>query len=218
MLSQSFLADLGAQFPAFYERVNAEAMRDASRLRAEAGGDVDRALVRARVEGAAAVWWPYVQGTVPIVGNKRPAMEAFARLVLTVDHLVGYQPPSMDAARRQVLHVLEETVDAERILKMVGVDTPGEKAAAAGAGAAGLMASFSGLVAPIQALRTARKWVRFVPAPVRVAIGAAVLVTLASVPLMAGISAATQAERAARNFGELPERAGRATEITGVTP
>lgn len=210
MLSQDFLSDLRAQFPEFYARVNEEAMRDASRLRAESGGDVNRALVRARVQGAASVWWPYVQGVVPVVGNRRPAMEAFTRLVLTVDHLVGYQPADMDTARRQVSHVLEEAIDAERIMKLVGLDKKEEKAAAAGAAGAaaagGMMASLTTLVAPFQTLRQARRFAKFIPFPARVAIGAAVMVTLASIPLMAGVSAATNAERAARNFGELPER------------
>lgn len=219
MLTQKFLADLRAQFPEFYPRVNEEAMRAASRLRAEAGGNLERALVRARIEGAADLWWPYVKGSVPVVGTKRPAMESFTRLVLTVDHLVGYQPPDMEAARRQVVHVLEETVDIERVLQMVGIDQKEEKAAAgAAAGVAGLAASFTTLLAPFQLLGRARKFARFVPAPVRLAIGAAVVVTLASVPIMAGISAATQAERAAHNFGEVPGREGRATEITGVRP
>lgn len=202
MLDKEFLDDLRAEFPAFYDRVHADAMREASRLRAEAGGDVDRALMRARVSGAANIWWPYVKGAVPLVGDERPAMEAFTKLVLTVDHVVGYQPPDMETARRQVVHVLENTMDTERLLKLLNrKDEKNDEAAAAG-----IIASTTAFLAPLNLLRRMRKGARFVPAPVRVAIGAAIVVTVLSVPLMAGFSAGTQAERAARNFGEMPAK------------
>lgn len=202
MLNEKFLGRLKESFPEFYQRVNEEAMQEARDLRDAAHGDVQQALVRARMQGAARVWVPYVRGTIPFAGDDRPAMEAFSRLVLTVDHVVGYAPPSMEAARDQVVSVLRSSLDVERLRHLLERD---EKQAAAGAAAgAGLLASASALMSPITAYRQARKWMRFVPAPMRVAAGAVVAAAILSVPLVAGYSAGIQAEKAARNFGETP--------------
>lgn len=196
MLSEPFLARLESAFPQFYDRVDAEAFEDAQRIRKEAGGDLERALVRARFEGTRRIWWPYVRGSVPLVGNDRHAMEAFTRLVLTVDHVVGFQPQGMDAARKQVVGVLRQSIDVERLRRLVG---HGEKEdAKAAATGAGLVASMGALMAPIASFRSARKWLRVVPPPLRVTLAGVVVAALLSVPLVAGYSAGHNAEKAAR--------------------
>lgn len=201
MLDEPFLSRLSAEFPSFYERVNADAMVRAARLRADAGGDVQKALARARFEGAAQLWWPYVRGSMPFIHADRAAMEGFASLVLTVDHIVGYVPPSMEAAREQTVTVLRSSLDYERLRRLVGSEEKeAGKAAAAGAG---LVASAGALMAPLSTLRQARRFVRILPGPARIALGGVVLAALASVPLVAGYSAGRQAERSARNYGQL---------------
>lgn len=209
MLSERFLARLEGEFPQFYERVNNESMHEAARYRAEAGGDVQKALLRARFDAAGRLWLPYVRGTIPFVGDERPAMEAFSRLVLTVDHLVGYVPPSMEAARVQVVEVLRNSVDYERLHRVLDRQEKEKAKAAAGATAAtaGLMATVTTLMAPIQMYRSARSAVGFVPPQLRIALGAVVVAALLSVPFVAGYSAGMQAEKAARNYGEVPTRA-----------
>ncbi len=202
MLSREFLEDLRDAFPTFYTRVNEEAMHEASRLRAETGGDIEKALMKTRIQGAGALWWPYVKGSIPFFGDDRPAMEVLTRLVLTVDHVVGYQPNDMETAREQVVRVLEQTFDMERVRELLKNDASEE-----GAAAVGMLASATALLAPLRRFGSLSKKVRFIPMPARIAIGAAIVVTLASIPLMAGYSAGTQAERAARNFGELPKSA-----------
>lgn len=204
MLSDRFLTRLEDAFPHFYERVNAEAVEEARLLLKEAGGDVQQALVRARFKGAGRIWWPYLQGSLPLVGKDLPAMEAFTRLILTVDHVVGYQPPTMTDARRQVLHVLHQSLDVERLKTLVGRGEKEEaKAAAAGAG---LAAGMSALMAPLTAFRSARKWTRLVPPPLRITLAAVVVAALLSIPLLAGYSAGQHAETAARNYGEVPKK------------
>lgn len=207
MLSEKFLRRLSDAFPAFYERVNEEAMREAARLREAARGDLEQALVRARLQGAAHLWWPYVKGSVPLVGREREAMEEFSKLVLTVDHLVGYQPPSMEAARDQVVQVLRNSLDYERLARLVKreADRDAKEKAAAGATGAGIAASLTALMSPVTAFRSLRRWVRFVPPPMRVAIGGVLAAALLSVPLVAGYSAGLKAEEAARNYGDVKE-------------
>lgn len=200
MLDEAFLSRLSAEFPSFYDKVSADAMARAARLRAAAGGDVQKALVRARFEGAAQLWWPYVRGSVPLLHQDRAAMEGFSSLVLTVDHIVGYVPPSMEAAREQVVGVLRSSLDYERIRTLLGSEEKDAgKAAAAGAG---LVASASALMAPITTFRQARRFLRVLPGPARIALGGVVLAALASVPVIASYSAGRQAERSARNYGE----------------
>ena len=204
MLNEKFLSRLREAFPEFYARVNEEARHEAEELRRAAGGDVQQALVRARMMGAARVWVPYVRGTLPLVGNERPAMESFSRLVLTVDHVVGYEPPSMEAARDQVTNVLRSSLDVERLRRLLERD---ERQAAKGAAAgAGVLASASALMAPITAYKQARRWMKFVPVPMRVAAGAVVAAAILSVPLVAGYSAGIQAEKAARDVDGTPRK------------
>lgn len=196
MLDDDFLARLSDAFPEFYARVDEEARAEAARLRDEAGGDVGKALARARMSGAARLWWPYVKGSVPVVGNDRAAMESFSRIVLTVDHLVGFAPAGMEGARIHVVEALRHSVDYGRLKALLTREKKEDaKAAAAGAG---LMASVGALMSPITAFRSARRYIRFVPPPARVAIGAVVVGALASIPLVAGYSAGQQAEKGAR--------------------
>lgn len=196
MLNETFLSRLRAGFPSFYERVNNEAMHEAARLREAAGGDVEKALLRARFEGAGHLWWPYVKGSVPVVGNDQAALEGFTRLVLTVDHLVGHAPPSMEAARDQVEHVLRNSLDVERIKRVLSRDTrsAGETAAAS----AGIVASIGALWAPVAAYRRFRGAIRFVPPPLRIGLAAVVVGALASLPVVAAYSAGRHAEKDAR--------------------
>lgn len=209
MLNEKFLSRLREAFPEFYERVDREAAQDAMDLKAAAHGDVQQALVRARMQGAGRVWVPYVRGALPVVGNERPAMEAFSKLVLTVDHVVGYSPPTMEAARDQVVNVLRNSLDVERLRRLVDRDT--KKAAATGAATAtaatGIMASATALMSPITAYRQASRWIRYVPVPVRVGVGAVVAAAVLSVPLVAGYSAGIQAEKAARQESAIPTTA-----------
>lgn len=212
MLSERFLHRLEDAFPHFYDRVNADALEDAVRLRQEAGGDLEKALVRARFEGARRIWWPYVRGTVPLGKDEMPAMEAFTRLVLTVFHLVGQPPATMEAARAKTVGVLRDSLDVERLQRLLGRD---EKDAAKGAAAgAGVVASMTALVAPIRAIRGARKWVRFVPVPLRVTLAAVVVAALLSIPLVAGYSAGQHAEDAARDAKKPPKPKGEDPRIS----
>lgn len=211
MLSEKFLARLGREFPSFYERVNQEAMQEAGKLRAEAGGDVQKALLRARFQSAGRLWIPYVKGTLPLMGNDRPAMEEFTRLVLVVDHVVGFVPPSMEAARSQVVDVLRHSVDYERLQAVFERENKQAAAKAGAAAGAGLMATLAPFLTPLSLYRRARRGFRLMPVPLRVVVGAAIVATLLSVPLIAGYTAGLQAEKAAKNFGELP-----ATTETGT--
>lgn len=207
MLNDKFLSRLKEAFPSFYERVNEEAKRDAKQLLAEANGDVQQALVHARMRGAAGVWVPYVRGALPLVGNERPAMEAFSRLVLTVDHLCGYVPESQEAARDQVVQVLRNSLDVERLRRLMDRDErQAAKGAAGAAASAGLLASATALMSPVTAYKQARRWMRFVPVPLRVAAGAVVAAAVLSIPLVAGYSAGIQAEKDARGPHATPER------------
>lgn len=201
MLSERFISRLSDAFPEFYARVNEEAARDAASLREATGGDVEKALARARLVGAGRVWWPYVKGTVPFVKRDRQAMEAFTRLVLTVDHVVGYDPGSMEAARDQVARALRASLDYERIQDLMSRDQG--KEAAGAAASAGAMASLGALMSPIKAIRTARGAIRWIPGWGRVAVGAVVVAALASVPVVAGYSAGRQAEKTARSEGKI---------------
>lgn len=199
MLDDAFLARLRAGFPTFYERINDEASREAARLLSESGGDVQKALVRARFEAARGLWWPYVKGSMPMVGDDRQAMEGFARIVLVIDHLVGFPPPTMETARDQVERVLRSSLDVERLRKVLQKDTrsTGETAAAS----AGIVASIGALWAPLSAYRRFRGSIRFVPPPLRIAIAAVVVGALASIPVVAAYSAGRQAERIAKAEG-----------------
>lgn len=216
MLSERFLLRLEDAFPHFYERVNADALEDAVRLRQETGGDLERALVRARFEGAGRIWWPYVRGTVPVVKNELPAMEAFTRLVLTVFHLVGQPPGTMEAARTRVVSVLRDSLDVERLRRLLGrEEKEAAKDAAKGAAAgAGVVASMTALVAPLQSMRAARKWARFLPAPLRATLAAVVVAALVSIPLLAGFSAGQHAEEEARKGKEPPRPKGQDPRIS----
>lgn len=196
MLSERFLTRLQDAFPHFYDRVNADAMEDAVRLLKNSGGDLEKALVRARFEGAGRLWWPYVRGAIPKLGNDLRAMEEFSRLVLTVHHVSGHAPATMEDARSRVVSVLRSSLDVERLRRVLGRE---EKEAAAGAAAgAGVIASMTAVVAPIQSVRAARKWLRFIPPPLRVTLAAVVVAALLSVPFVAGYSAGHHAEREAR--------------------
>jgi hypothetical protein len=129
-------------------------------------------------------------------------MEAFARLVLTVDHLVGFEPGGMEASRAHVVAVLRDSLDVERLRDIVSRREQDEaKAAAAGAG---IMASVATMMAPLTMLRRARTAVRWLPGWGRVAAGAIVVGALASVPLVAGYSAGRKAEAAARSADAKP--------------
>lgn len=216
MLSERFLGRLEDAFPHFYDRVNADALEDAVRLRQAAGGDLEKALLRARFEGARDLWWPYVRGTVPLGKDELPAMEAFTRVVLTVFHLVGQPPATMEAARRKVVGVLRESLDVERLQRILRRDQKeAAKDAAKGAAAgAGVVASMTALVAPIQTLRGARRWLKFVPPPLRATLAAVVVATLLSIPLVAGYSAGQHAEQAAREGKETPAVKGQDPRIS----
>lgn len=193
MLSERFLARLHDELPSFYAQVEDAARLDAERYLAQANGDRAAALARARIRGAARVWWPYAKGSLPFVGE-RDAMKEFTRLVLTVDHLVGRQHATPDEAREHVVAVLRRSLDVERLKRIFGRD---EKEAAKGAAAAtGLLASASALMAPLTAFRQMRGALRFVPPQARLAAAAVVAAALLSVPLVAGYSAGLQAERA----------------------
>lgn len=196
MLNEGFLARLAGEFPSFYARVDEEARAEAAKLRAEAGGDVAKALARARIAGAARLWWPYVKGTIPLLRRDRAAMEGFARLVLTVDHLVGYEAGSMEAARDHVTQVLRDSLDVERLKDLISRREKDEAAAAAKG--AGLMATVTAAMAPVSMLRSARRYARWLPPPARVAAGAIIVGALASIPFVAGFSAGHKAEKAAR--------------------
>jgi len=201
MLNERFLARLSDAFPYFYARVDEEARAEAAKLRLESGGDVAKALARARIAGAARLWWPYVKGTIPFAKRDRAAMEGFTRLVLTVDHVVGFEPESMEAARTHVIEVLRNSLDVERLKDLV---TRREKDEAKGAvKGAGVMASVTAAMAPISMMRSARRYVRWLPPPARVAAGAVIVAALASIPFVAGLSAGNKAEQAAREKGAL---------------
>lgn len=199
MLDEDFLMRLRQAFPHFYARVDEEARAEAARLRVDTGGDIEKALARARLTGTARLWWPYVKGSLPLVRRDRAAMEGFSRLVLTIDHVVGYEPGGMEQARDHVAGVLRDAIDYERLKELLGRKDEEAKAAAAGAG---LVATAGAVMAPLTLARTlftnVRRWGRFVPPPARVAIGAVVVAALASVPLVAGYSAGRRAEEAAR--------------------
>lgn len=200
MLNENFLSRLSDEFPEFYARIDEEARAEAARLRIAAKGDVGKALARARIEGAARLWWPYVKGSVPLAKRERDAMEGFSRLVLTVGHVVGHEPGGMEQARTHVAGVLRQSLDYERLKDLVdrrGKETAKDEAKAAAAGA-GIMASVTAMMAPVTMFRSARRYARFVPAPARVAVAAVVVAALASVPFVAGFSAGHKAEQAAR--------------------
>lgn len=215
MLDERFLSRLSDAFPHFYARVDEEARAEAARLRIETGGDVEKALARARLTGTARLWWPYVKGSVPIVRRDRQAMEGFARLVLTIDHVVGFEPGGMEQARAHVVGVLREAIDYERLKDLLGRKDEEAKAAAAGAG---LVATATAMMAPLTMARTAfanvRRYGKFVPPPARVAIAAVVVAALASVPIVAGYSAGRKAEQAARQQTQPVERAAPGDDIT----
>ena len=206
MLNERFLGRLSQAFPEFYPKVDDEARVEAERLRAAAGGDVGKALARARLEGAAKLWWPYVKGSVPVVRREREAMEGFSRLVLTVGHLLGHKPPTMEAARAHVTGVLRQSLDYERLKDLVGQREKEEaKVAAAGAG---IMASVTALMAPVTLARRGFRFARLIPGWGRIAIAAVVVAAAASVPVVAGYSAGRKAEYAARAGTQALERAG----------
>jgi len=198
MLTEGFFTRFAAAFPSFYARVDQEAAAEARRLLQETDGDVAQALSRARLEGAGRLWWPYVRGSVPVVGDDLPAMQQFARIVLTVDHLVGHPPASMDAAREHALFALRRSLDVERLAKLAGRENESH----AGAATAGFLASAAALWAPISGVRRVTKAARWLPTPVKWGLGALVVASLASVPIVAGYSAGRQAERAARGSDE----------------
>jgi len=206
MLDDAFLGRLAHTFPEFYERVNEHAGHEAERLLTAAHGDPHRALVRARFSGAAHIWWPYVKGSIPMIGRDRAAMEAFTTHVLTIYHVVGYQPANMAAARDQVVGVLRAAVDVERLKDAVGglrgVDR--ETAVAAGMGA---LATASSVIGPLVRSKGLRRLAKAVPIPMRIAAGVVMATALASVPLVAGYTAGLKAEDAARNFGDAKKKA-----------
>lgn len=196
MLDERFLARLSAQLPTFYERVNAESAAAARSLLEESRGDAHRAILRARLEGASRLWWPYVRGSIPVVGDDRHAMEQFTRIVLTIDHLLGYQPGGVEEAREQVVSVLRNSLDVERLARIAGRD--GTKSGAATAAGAGFLASIAAAWAPIATVRRVAGAFKWLPPAAKWGIGAVILATLASVPIMAGYSASRNAERQAR--------------------
>lgn len=196
MLNERFLARLAEAYPEFHARVDDDARADAARLLDASHGDVGRALVRARMEGALRVYLPYVKGSLPVVGRERDAMEAFSRLVLTVSHVAGHPPSHMEAARDHVVAVLRQSLDIERLERLVRRNDAKEAAAGAAA-ATGIMASLTTLVSPITTFRKVRRWARFVPPPVRVVAAAVVVAGVLSIPLVAGYSAGIRAERSA---------------------
>jgi hypothetical protein len=214
MLNVKFLARLSQAFPSFYARIDEEARSEAARLRIATEGDLAKALARARLEGAARLWWPYVQGSVPLVRRERAAMEAFSKLVLTVDHVVGHEPGSMEAAREHVVAVLRDSLDVERLRDLI--DRKERDDAKAVAASAGLMASVTAMMAPLSVLRSARRVSRWLPGWGKVAAGAIVVGALASVPFVAGYSAGRKAEQAARGADGLAKGAPASEEITRV--
>lgn len=211
MLNDRFLARLSDEFPQFYAQVDEEARADAARLRIQTQGDAAKALARARLEGTARIWWPYVKGSVPLLHRDRAAMEGFTRLVLTVDHVVGYEPGGLDASRDHVVSVLRSSLDVERLKDLVSRREK-EEAAAAAAGA-GIMASATALMAPVNMLRGARKWARWLPPYARIAAAAVVVAALASIPLVAGYSAGRHAETEARSATQAVEDARPSDDI-----
>lgn len=202
MLNDAFLGRLSDRYPEFYDRVNADAMEDASRILREVGGDTEKALVRARLENSGRVWWPYLRGVVPFVKNELPAMQAFAKLVLTVDHVLGVSPPTMEIAREQTVQVLRNSLDVERLGKLVSKEP--EAAASAGA-----FASMAALTAPLTTFRNIQKYGKWLPVPLRITIAGVVVAAVLSVPLVAGYSAGRQAELAARNAPDSATRLGK---------
>lgn len=196
MINERFLRRLEDAFPHFYDRVSADAMEDARRILQDTHGNVEKALLRARFESAGRLWWPYLKGSVPFLGKDLSAMEAFTRLVLTVDFIVGHPPPDIDAARAQVVTVLRDSLDVDRLRKLIKRDK--QDAGAGAAAGAGLVASMGALLGPISFARRVTKWSRFVPTPIKATLGAVVVAALLSVPLMAGYSAGRRAEHAAR--------------------
>ena len=212
MLNERFLTRLSQEFPGFYAKVDEEARAEARRLLDATQNDVGKALSRARLEGAAKLWWPYVKGSVPGVRRERDAMEGFSRLVLTVSHLLRHDLPSMEAAREHVLSVLRESLDYERLKDLVSRREKEEaKAAAAGAGIA---ASITAMMAPLTMARKGWRYARLVPGWGRIAIAAVVVAAAASVPVVASYSAGRKAEDAAR-AGTLPvEKASAKDDIT----
>ncbi|HET6404627.1 MAG TPA: hypothetical protein VFH78_08260 [Candidatus Thermoplasmatota archaeon] len=212
MLNERFLSRLSDAFPGFYARVDEEARAEADRLRGQTQGDLDKALARARLEGAAKLWWPYVRGSIPMLGREREAMEGFTRLVLTVSHLLGHELPSMEAARVHVVGVLRESLDYERLKDLVDRREKEEaKAAAAGAGVA---ASVTALMAPLAMARRGWRFARMVPGWGRIAIAAVVVAAAASVPVVATYSAGRKAENAARAGTQPLSQAGPKDDIT----
>ncbi|MEA3202119.1 MAG: hypothetical protein QOE90_3547 [Thermoplasmata archaeon] len=199
MIDERFLARLSLAFPSFYERVDAEAAAAARSLLDESHGDVQRALVRARFEGAGRLWWPYVKGSVPVLGDDRAAMEQFTRIVLTIDHLVGHKPGSLERAREQVTDVLRASLDVERLGRLAGRGRTGKAAA----GTAGVFAGLAAVYAPIKAVRRVAGAVRWLPAPAKATLAGLALATAASIPIMAGYSAGRHAERAARGHEDV---------------
>lgn len=196
MLDEKFLSRLSMAFPEFYARVDEEARTEAARLRVEANGDLAKALVRARLEGAARLWWPYVKGSVPFAKSERAAMEGFSRLVLTVGHVLSHEPGGMEQAREHVVGVLRQSLDVARLKDLVTRREQEEKAAAAAG--AGIMASVAAMISPISVARRGWKIARVIPGWGRVAIAAVVVAAAASVPIVAGMSAGRKAEQAAR--------------------
>lgn len=196
MLDEKFLSRLSKAFPEFYARVDEEARAEAAKLRIEANGDLAKALVRARLEGAARLWWPYVKGSVPFAKRERDAMEGFSRLVLTVGHVLSHEPGGMEPARDHVVSVLRQSLDVARLKELVTRREQEEKAAAAAG--AGVMATLTAMVSPISVARRGWKIARVIPGWGRVAIAAVVVAAAASVPIVAGMSAGRKAEQAAR--------------------
>lgn len=213
MLGDTFLTRLSTAFPTFYERVNSEAAAEAERLRGETRGDMEKAILRARFEGATRLWWPYVKGSAPIVGDDADAMEAFTRLILVIDHLVGHHPASMEAARDQVVAVLRNSIDVERLRRLVASD-----AKDSGAAKAGLVASFAAVMTPLSLAGRAGKLYRFMPPALRLTLAGVVVAALASIPIVAGYSAGRQAERTARGAEVQDALASGRGAITNVTP
>jgi hypothetical protein len=189
MLHARFIARLEDAFPHFYDRANADAIEDAERLLKDTHGDVEAALHRARFEGAGRLWWPYVKGSVPFVGNDAAAMEVLTRLVLTVDAIVGLPPPTMKEARSHVVEVLENSLDVERLRRFVASDKKAE-----GAAGGGLVAGMMALLAPVSMVKNARAWTRFVPASLLIVMGGVIVAALLSLPIMTGYSVGHQAE------------------------
>lgn len=211
MLNERFLARLSDAFPAIYAKADEEARADAARLRAAAEGDVGKALARARMEGAARLWWPYVRGTIPINRREREAMEGFTRLVLTVGHLLGHDPGTMAAARAHVVGVLRESLDYERLKDLV--DRREKEEAKAAVAGAGIMASITALMAPVSMARRGWRFARLIPGWGRIAIAAVVVAAAASVPVVASYSAGRKAEDAARAGTQPVERASANDDI-----